>query len=101
MISNPRMSWTFKYFAATCAYGLSRSIPLFWNKEKRYANLETNKFETRPMPFMEKTQYTASVMGCAPCLWPVYVFHDARRIEFYLKGLNPRTYGIDTDSDFF
>jgi hypothetical protein len=55
----------------------------------------------KPMPFMEKVGIGASRMIVAPLMWPFFMYNDASRLEFYLKGVNPRAYGIDVDSDYF
>jgi len=34
-------------------------------------------------------------------LWPIFMYNDASRLEFFLKGVNPRVYGIDVDSGFY
>jgi hypothetical protein len=55
----------------------------------------------KPMPFMEKFGIGASRMIAAPLLWPFFMYNDASRLEFFLRGTNPRVYGIDPDSEFF
>jgi hypothetical protein len=55
----------------------------------------------KQMPFMQKFGIGASRMLVAPLLWPFFMYSDASRLEFYLKGTNPRVYGIDIDDEFF
>ena len=95
------MSWTFKYLACTYAYGVVRTIPFVWGKQREYTNLDTGNREMKPMPFMEKFGIGASRMVVAPLLWPFFMYSDASRLEFFLKGANPRVYGIDIDDEFF
>ena len=99
--AHSRHMWKLKYLACTYAYGISRTIPQVWNRKKEYKNLDNYDRNMKPMPFMEKVGIGASRMIVAPLMWPFFMYNDASRLEFYLKGVNPRAYGIDFDSDYF
>ena len=49
------------------------------------------------MPVVEKLRDSGFMMLISPVVWPLYAYHDASRLEFCVRGVDPRAYGIDDD----
>jgi len=82
-------------------YGLTRSIPLYWDKKKEYTYTGTHVTIARQMPFMEKLTDSGCMILASPAFWPIYAYKDASRLEFYARGIDPRAYGVDLNDDYF
>ena len=49
------------------------------------------------MPLVEKLRNSSFMTLTSPVWWPIYAYSDASRLEFYMRGVDPRAYGIDDD----
>ena len=92
--------WTAKYVAATCAYGAISALPqTLWRTQRKYVNSETYVANVLPVPFTEKCGFALFKICVAPVWWPLILYNDITRLELYCKGVDPRQYGLDPDSD--
>jgi hypothetical protein len=89
------MIW--RYLLTTYTYSLARSIPLNWDRKKEYTFTGTQTTIVRQMPVVEKLRDSGFMMLISPVVWPLYAYHDASRLEFCMRGVDPRAYGIDDD----
>ncbi len=99
--SRAPMTWMLKYIAATYAYSIAHTVGIFWNTKRRYSDLITQKRELKPMLIMDKFGAGLLRFCVAPGAWPLYLYNDASRLEFYLRGIDPRAYGFDPEDELF
>ncbi len=90
-----------KYLTATYMYGMVHTTGLVWNKQKEYTDLYTKNQELKPMMLTEKVMTVLLGFSIAPAAWPFFIYNDALRVEFHVKGIDPKTYGIDPSDEYF
>jgi hypothetical protein len=92
--------WTAKYLAATCAYGAISALPqAIWKTHRKYVNPETYVANVLPIPFTERCGFALFKVCVSPGCWPLILYKDLTLLELYCKGIDPRQYGLDPDSD--
>jgi len=84
-----------KYIAATAAYGIVRTVPRVWGKEKDYLNSTTKKYEKKPMLTTEKIGECVLSAATGPTLWPIFAYTDICLLEISLRSQNPAEYGLE------
>jgi len=91
------MSYLGRYLLATCSYGAISAVPQMWKSERKYRHTQTGESVILPIPVTERLGGALYRMGVAPVWWPMWMYRDMTRLEFYCKGIDPRTYGINPD----
>ncbi len=83
------------YVLATMTYGLIRSAPRYYDREKKYNNHKLGIRETRQFLWSDKIG-GVMVDGCSAFwAWPAYVGCDLVLLELILRRKNPQEYGFN------
>jgi hypothetical protein len=85
----------YRYFLATWTYGLIRSAPHFYDREKKYFNNKLVVQETRQMLWNDKLGNVLYHAAIAPFVWPGYLANDVTLLELLLRRKDPEEHGFD------
>jgi hypothetical protein len=83
------------YVLATMTYGLIRTAPRFYDREKKYYDHKLGIQGMRQLLWSEKIGGVMVDGYSAILAWPVYLGCDIALLEVILRGRNPQDYGFD------
>ena len=77
------------YFGTTMAYSAVSRVVAVKDATTERKNPDTDRYETRPMLYRNKTLVVLLGTLVGVELWPAYFYRDIGKIELYLRGEKP------------